>query len=126
MDGYVPTSHSKISYLLDLAHVGPNDKLLDLGSGDGRVLVAAKSRGATARGIEYDTELVDSMQQAAVTIGDFWQADWTPFTVVFAAVSQQYRDPIVNRWRALKHHPGDRLILIADSTYTEFHYATPD
>ena len=44
--------------MLDLAKVTADDKVVDLGSGDGRAVIAAAKRGATARGIEFDANLV--------------------------------------------------------------------
>ena len=125
MDAFVPTTHARIAQLLTLANVGPGDRLVDLGSGDGRVLAAAEALGATAVGIEADADRA-ATSAGTVIIGDVWQQDWTPYSVVFAAVSAQYREPMVTRWRALQHRAGDRLILLADSTYAEVHLAAAD
>src|SRR5688572_8900079 len=51
---WVPTSDSMVKRMLDIAKVGPNDFLMDLGSGDGRTVIAAAKRGARAIGIEYN------------------------------------------------------------------------
>ena len=129
-DAYVPTSMTRITSLLDHARVGPSDYLLDLGSGDGRVVAAAIAHGAVAVGVEVDQTLAVASMEALsshsgrIEVGDFWQHDWSPYTVVFAAVSNQYRKPIIDRWRALTHRIGDRLILTGD--YSEIHVATAD
>lgn len=63
---YVPSPESVVSKMLDMAGVGPDDVLLDLGSGDGRiVLTAAKLRGARGIGIEIDEKLVARSSEAA-------------------------------------------------------------
>ncbi len=63
---YVPSPESVVSKMLDMAGVGPDDTLLDLGSGDGRiVLTAAKLRGARGVGIEIDAKLVALSTEAA-------------------------------------------------------------
>jgi precorrin-6B methylase 2 len=45
--------------MLDLANVTAQDEVIDLGSGDGRTVIAAAKRGARARGIEYNPEMVE-------------------------------------------------------------------
>ncbi|MBX6392384.1 MAG: methyltransferase domain-containing protein [Burkholderiales bacterium] len=55
---WVPTPAVLLEEMLDMARVGPGDRLLDLGAGDGRILIAAARRGAHAVGIEYDPQLV--------------------------------------------------------------------
>ena len=44
--------------MFDMARLTPADSLLDLGSGDGRTVIAAARRGATANGIEYNPDMV--------------------------------------------------------------------
>lgn len=55
---FVPTESHLVEAMLDLAKVGPGDMLIDLGSGDGRIPIAAGRRGARALGIEIDPGLV--------------------------------------------------------------------
>lgn len=55
---YVPTPPALVEAMLDLAEVREGDHLIDLGSGDGRIAIAAARRGATALGIEIDPDLV--------------------------------------------------------------------
>ena len=53
--GFQPTSKKIIKKMLELAEIGPNDVMYDLGSGDGRIITeAVKSYGANAVGIEAD------------------------------------------------------------------------
>ena len=47
---FLPTPMSAVEAMLDLAEVGPGDSVIDLGSGDGRIAIAAAERGATALG----------------------------------------------------------------------------
>lgn len=54
---FAPSHEAAIDAALDLAGVGPDRGLIDLGCGDGAVLVAAARRGAPVRGIEADPEL---------------------------------------------------------------------
>lgn len=55
---FVPTPPGVVAAMLDLAEVGAGDSVIDLGSGDGRVAIAAGERGATALGVEIDPALV--------------------------------------------------------------------
>ena len=56
---YVTTPQNVVDAMLELAEVGPNDRLLDLGSGDGRIVITAARRFGTAGlGIEIDPTLV--------------------------------------------------------------------
>jgi SAM-dependent methyltransferase len=77
---YLPTPPELVSKMLDMAGVTPQDYVIDLGSGDGRIVIAAAKRGARALGIEYDGPLVDLSKRMADSehVGDkarFVQAD---------------------------------------------------
>src|SRR5262245_50027601 len=56
---WVPTPAALVERMLDLARLTPKDRLVDLGSGDGVIVIAAAQRGAYAWGVEYDGKLVD-------------------------------------------------------------------
>ena len=63
---YVPTPQAVVDAMLDIAKVGPNDFVIDLGSGDGRiVLTAAQRYRARGFGVDIDSELVDSSNAEA-------------------------------------------------------------
>jgi protein-L-isoaspartate O-methyltransferase len=66
---WVPTPPALVEKMLDLAHLTPTDRLVDLGSGDGVVVIAAARRGARARGIEYDPRLVEFSRRRAREAG---------------------------------------------------------
>src|SRR5215831_3698690 len=55
---WVPTPNELVQKMLDIAKVTPKDFVIDLGSGDGRNVIAAAKRGATALGVEYNPDLV--------------------------------------------------------------------
>jgi hypothetical protein len=55
---YVPTTRSRVRRLISIAEISPGERLLDLGSGDGRILFAAAKRGAICVGIEINPLLV--------------------------------------------------------------------
>jgi hypothetical protein len=84
---YLPTPPELVNKMLDMAAVTPQDSVIDLGSGDGRIVIAAAKRGARALGVEYDQPLVELSRQTAVREGvsekaTFVQADL--FTVDFS------------------------------------------
>ena len=90
---FVPTPMEIVDKMLELARVGPDDVVYDLGSGDGRIVFrAAQKYGAKGVGVELDERLAkDSQNQARelkldklVTIiqGDMLATDLKPATVV--------------------------------------------
>lgn len=89
---WVPTSPEMVALMLDLAGLTPQDLLVDLGSGDGRMVIAAAKRGARARGVEYTPELVELSQKTAAeegvadratfVQGDMFEADISDATVL--------------------------------------------
>ena len=66
---WVPTPPELLEKMLDLARVTAGDSVVDLGSGDGRMVIAAARRGARALGVEYDPILVTRSREAAARAG---------------------------------------------------------
>jgi SAM-dependent methyltransferase len=62
---YVPTPPEVVEGMLNLAGLRAGEQLVDLGSGDGRIVLAAARRGAQARGVELDPELVERARRRA-------------------------------------------------------------
>jgi precorrin-6B methylase 2 len=89
---WVPTPPNLIETMLDLASVTAKDFVVDLGSGDGRLVIAAAKRGARAMGVEYDPEMVALAQRNAAAAGvgerakfvrgDMFEADFSKATVL--------------------------------------------
>jgi hypothetical protein len=116
---FVPTDQEDVEAMLELAGVGPTDYVVDLGSGDGRIVVTAAFRGAMGHGVELDADLVEvSLERArsagvadAVTFlrGDIFEADLRQASVVTL-----YLMPEVNlrlRPRLLEQlRPGSRVV----------------
>lgn len=117
---YVPTPQEVVDKMLDLAKVGKNDVLYDLGCGDGRIVVtAAKARGARGTGIDLDptriAEAKENAKKAGVSdrasfrVGDLFKTDVSAATVVTL-----YLLPTVNAklrpqlWKQLK--VGTRVV----------------
>jgi SAM-dependent methyltransferase len=66
---WVPSPNETVAMMLDLARVTSDDYVIDLGSGDGRTVIAAALRGARALGVEYNPDLVAFSRQEAVRAG---------------------------------------------------------
>jgi hypothetical protein len=89
---WVPSPQTLVDKMLDLANVTPQDYLIDLGSGDGRTVITAAKRGATAMGIEYNPDMVALSQRNAKEAGvtakatfvkaDIFQTDFSKATVL--------------------------------------------
>lgn len=89
---WLPTAQSLVERMLALARLTPRDHLIDLGSGDGRLVITAAQRGATAHGIEYNPDLVAYAQRAAASAGvsdratfekaDIFESDFSKATVI--------------------------------------------
>jgi 2-polyprenyl-3-methyl-5-hydroxy-6-metoxy-1,4-benzoquinol methylase len=75
---WVPTPDAVVQRMLDMAELKPGEKVVDLGSGDGKIAIAAARRGAIARGIEYNPDMVAVSRRNAQAAGvkvDFQQGD---------------------------------------------------
>ncbi len=117
---YVPSPQSVVADMLKLAHVGPRDYVIDLGSGDGRiVLTAAKVFGARGFGVEIKDELVTQANAAARAQGlasrvRFMKADLFKTDISQATVLTMYLLPhTVNLLRDklfTELSPGTRVI----------------
>ncbi len=117
---YVPTPQSVVDAMLDMAKVGSSDYLIDLGSGDGRIVItAAKKFGAEGFGVDIDPERIIESNQNAKEAGvsdrvEFIEADL--FTTDFskATVLTMYLLPQVNlRLRPVildTLKPGTRIV----------------
>src|SRR5919108_607435 len=66
---WVPTPQSLVEKMLDLAEIKPGELHMDLGSGDGRTVITAAKRGATAVGIEYNPDMVELSKRNAAAAG---------------------------------------------------------
>ena len=89
---WVPTPQALVDTMLDLANVTSSDYVIDLGSGDGRLVITAAKRGATALGIEYNPDMVEYARRAASNEGvstkatfenaDIFESDFSKATVI--------------------------------------------
>jgi len=115
---WVPTPQTLVDRMLDMAKLTPRDRLVDLGSGDGRTVITAAQRGASARGIEYNPDMVAYARRQAAAAGvaaratfeqaDIFQSDFSDATIVtlflLPSLNLQLR-PIL-----LDMAPGTRIV----------------
>src|ERR1043165_1209724 len=64
---WVPSPQVLVDKMLDMAKVTPQDIVMDLGSGDGRTVITAAKRGATAMGVEYNPDMVQLSKKNAAS-----------------------------------------------------------
>ena len=116
---FVPTPQVVVDEMLRLAKTGPEDFVIDLGSGDGRIATtAAKKFGARAMGVELDEHLIfqseERARQAAVEERvKFFRQDLFKTDLSQATVITMYLLPSVNRRlrpRLLELKPGTRIV----------------
>jgi SAM-dependent methyltransferase len=117
---YVPTPYVVVEEMLRLANVGRDDFVMDLGSGDGRILIAAARKfGARGVGVDLDPDRIEESLYSAQLqgVGDrvtFQQQDLFKFDFSQATVITMYLLPSVNmklRSRLLNDlKPGTRIV----------------
>lgn len=116
---YVPTPQEVVDKMLDLAKVTPNDYLIDLGSGDGRIVVtAAKKYGARGFGVDLNPLRIREAVENALKNGvsdraEFFQRNLFETDLGSASVITMYLLPRVNmelRPKLLDLQPGTRIV----------------
>ena len=115
---WVPTPQGLIEKMLDMAKVTSADTVIDLGSGDGRTVIAAAKRGAKALGVEYNPDMVELSRRNAEQAGvagkaNFIKADLFETDLSQATVITMYLLPTINiklRPKILDLKPGTRIV----------------
>lgn len=115
---WVPTPQVLVDKMLDMAKVTSADYVMDLGSGDGRLVISAAKRGANAIGIEYNQEMVELSKQNAVKekVGnkakfiqaDLFKADLSKATVITLFLLTDLNLRL--RPQLLELRPGTRIV----------------
>jgi SAM-dependent methyltransferase len=115
---WIPSPAGMVEKMLDMARVTPRDYVIDLGSGDGRNVIAAAKRGARALGVEYNPDLVDLSRRAAASEGvadratfvegDMFEADLSQATALILFLIPDNLARLAPKFFALK--PGTRIV----------------
>jgi SAM-dependent methyltransferase len=116
---WVPTPQVTVEKMLDVARVTPQDFVMDLGSGDGRNIIAAAKRGARALGVEYNADMVGLARRVAAqegvadkatfVQGDMYEADISQATVLALFLLPENLDRLAPKFLAL--NPGTRIVV---------------
>ena len=86
---FVPTPPGVVAAMLGIAGVGPEDHVIDLGSGDGRIVIAAaKQRGARGMGVEIDGALVGIARREAQREGVAGRVEFMEQSLFLAEIGQ--------------------------------------
>lgn len=115
---WLPSEDVMVRRMLDIAQVTKKDFVMDLGSGDGRTVIAAARRGARALGVEHNPQLVEYSQRmaqeqrvgdrASFVQGDLFQADLSQATVITLFLLDELNLKL--RPRLLDLKPGTRIV----------------
>ena len=116
---WVPTPPELVEKMLDMAKVTPQDDVVDLGSGDGRNVIAAARRGAAGVGFEYNPDMVSLSRRrardagvadkATFVEGDMFEADFSKATVLALFLLTDNLDRLKDKFLRLR--PGTRIVL---------------
>ncbi len=113
------TEPEVVEGMLDMAGVGPGDYLIDLGSGDGRIVIAAAKRGAVGHGVDLDPQRNIEANRNAHEAGvddrvvfleeDLFETDFSQATVVtmflLSSINLRLKPDLLSRLR-----PGTRVL----------------
>lgn len=115
---WVPTPLELVEMMLTMAKVTADDFVIDLGSGDGRTVIAAAKKGAHALGIEYNPDMValsirNAFHEGVSDKTGFIKADLFEYDLSKATVITLFLLPEINlklRPRILDLNPGTRIV----------------
>lgn len=121
---YLPTLRKNMDAALDLLDLQPGQTLLELGSGDGRVLVAAARRGLNVVGVELSPLLVlvswlrtwRYRKQVRIIWGNYFSLHWPAADGIFTFMLQRQMgelDQAIRRWK-----PKDKTVRLASFVFT--------
>lgn len=116
---YVPTPQEVVEKMLDLADVQSSDYVIDMGSGDGRIVIAAAKRGASGHGIDLDPKRIAEARENAQNEGlddrimfmqeNIFETDFSKASVItmylLPSVNEKLRPELLDRLE-----PGTRIV----------------
>jgi SAM-dependent methyltransferase len=115
---YVQTPMEIVERMMRMAEVGKGDYLIDLGSGDGRIVIEAAKRGARGLGVDLDPSLVKFATESAAKAGvadraqfavrDIFETDLSGATVVAFYLLPDFNAKLLPKLLKLK--PGTRIV----------------
>lgn len=108
---WAPSRTTAVKKMLDIANLKPGDRVYDLGSGDGRILIEAAQRGAYATGIEIDPLKCiltwlrikkNGLTNAKINWGNFFTADFEDADIIVLYLLPQTIQKLEKRFKKLK------------------------
>ena len=115
---WIPSPQETVEMMLDMARVTPRDYVIDLGSGDGRNVIAAAKRGAEALGVEYNPDLIELSKRnaraagvgdkAVFVHGDMFEADISKASVLVLFLIPDNLTRLAPKFFNLR--PGTRIV----------------
>lgn len=116
---YVPTPNKVVERMLDVVDVQPSDYVIDLGSGDGRIVIAAAKRGASGHGIDLDPQRISEARENAISAGvtdqimfmeqDIFETDFSEASVItmylLPSINKKLRPDLLD-----KLQPGTEIV----------------
>lgn len=115
---WVPTPPALVEKMLDMAQVSACDYVIDLGSGDGRNVIAAAKRGARALGVESNPRLIEVSERnaaeagvahlASFAQGDLYETDFSAASVLMLFLMPQNLRELAPKFLELA--PGSRIV----------------
>ncbi|MCA9325355.1 class I SAM-dependent methyltransferase [Candidatus Saccharibacteria bacterium] len=117
---YLPTMKKQVQAGLDLLDLKPGQTMLELGCGDGKVLIAAAQRGIVCVGYELNPILAAISwlrtrrfgRRVRVVWGDYWRTEWPTADGIYAFILPKYMPKLDTKITQLKHN-SVRLVSIA-------------
>jgi hypothetical protein len=120
---YVPTGRRRLKKIIEFAEINSYDKVIDLGSGDGRMIIAAAKKGAYAVGYELNPMLVwwsrikihflGLSKNAKIIREDLLKADLSQYNVFLLYTMPWVMDEIQNRLNSSKYD----MIKVVSNTF---------
>jgi SAM-dependent methyltransferase len=110
---YLPTLSPQVKAALSLANLKRGDRLLELGCGDGKVLIATAKQGIYVVGYELNPLLAaiawlrtrKYRKYATVIWGDFWKKPWPEAQAIFTFLLPKYMSKLDKKVMQYKHKP---------------------
>jgi len=110
---YVPTRRAQRETALDLLNLKAGQTLVDLGCGDGAMLIAAARRGINAVGYEINPVLAVIAwlrtrrfgKKVKIVQGNFWHKKWPPTDAIFVFLTHRYMERLHQNMQKRFNHP---------------------
>lgn len=110
---YLPTLRRQIEASMELAALQPGQTMIELGCGDGRVVLVAAKKGINVVGYELNPLLfalcwvrtLRYRSRVKVVWGNFWKAEWPQADVIYAFLLPKYMNRLNKKITQYKYRP---------------------